>query len=163
MLAGQNDPRGVEGWLAVFLILLALVAPAMWLYRLVTGLNNSPNIAFALGDRWLLLQALEWGLTIACVLGCWFIAYRLFYVRVRRSVVIAIAGIWMINLGGFVGEAMILLGMTGTPLQDFLDNGGTTQFFRPMVFNLIWTAYLLKSRRVQNTYPAGEERAGVFE
>jgi len=163
MLADQNDPRGVQGWLAVFLILLGLAAPAIWLYRLVRGMNNSPNTALALGDRWPLLQALEWGLTIACVLGCWFIVYRLFYVRIRRSVVIAIAGIWVVNLGGFLCEAMILLGMTGTPLQGFLDNGGTGQFFRPIVFNLVWAAYLLKSRRVQNTYPAGGARAEVFE
>ena len=33
----------------------------------------------------------------------------------------------------------------------------------PQAFGIVWTAYLLKSVRVANTYRGGEEQAEVFE
>jgi hypothetical protein len=53
--------------------------------------------------------------------------------------------------------------LTGLSFGEVMAEGGARDIIRPLGFSLIWTAYLLKSVRVQNTYRGGQEQAGVFE
>lgn len=164
LIPKNHEPRELGAIIGLFLIMIGLLSPALWVWRLARGFANAPGLQLLLGDAWVWLQVAEWVLTSLCIIGIWVICFRLLYVYRWSSVRLAIWGIWVINLGGFLVEAAILLAFTGQPLELFLNNGGTSQLVRPFLFNLVWTAYLLRSRHVASLYAhSPEEQAEVFE
>lgn len=158
-----DELRGVRGWLLTFVIIMAVISPA-WsaisVYReLYTGqgalLPDVPMVAS--------LKLLAWGLVAFDALVGWFVAFRLVTVHNWLSVQLAIAGIWISSIGGTIAGIAGLVSITGLSVGDVLTETGPGEVIRPFIFCLIWTAYLLKSERVANTYRGGEEQAEVFE
>jgi hypothetical protein len=157
----DRDLRGVGGWLAFLVIILAVLTPLRILVSTLQ-LYNDPTIAAAFGSRWALIQAIEIGLSVATVLFSWYLAWRLNAVEVWRTVQIVIAGLWILSLGTLAVEVLAVSLLGGLPLGAMLE-AMTVEIVRGFVFSGIWTAYLLKSRRVANTYGDREEEvAEVF-
>jgi hypothetical protein len=159
----DDELKGVKGWLLAFVVIIALISPgwaAVSVYReLYTGqaayLPDVPMITQ--------IKAFFWAtVAIRFALG-WFVAWRLLAVENWRSVQIAIVCIWLVSVGGAIVEYAGLTYITGLSFSDVLAEAGPRGIIQPVGFALIWTAYLLKSERVQNTYRGGEEQAEVFE
>ena len=165
---GYQSPelRGVGGWLAFFLVTLGVFTPlsaVVLLFQIFT----SPEIVASFGTYWPSIRTCYLVLNGAIVAIAWFVAWRLIFVQRWTSVRIAIAGLWAIGLLPNLVELIAISMITGVPLGTLLNNGGY-QLFQPLIYSAIWTAYLLQSARVWNTYPRddaddGEDLASVFE
>ena len=159
----DDEMRGVKGWLLTFVIIIALVSPA-WsainVYReLYTGdaayLPDTPMLSQVKSFGWALIA-------VRAALGL-FAAWRLVMVQNWRSVQIAIVCIWLISLGGAIAEYVGISTITGASISDLMAENGPRAFLQAIGFGLIWTAYLLKSERVKNTYRGVQDDVEVFE
>ena len=160
-MEGDSDPVGVRGWLLFFVLALALFSPLMALAGMVTVLTD-PEVAFSFGEAWPAVLTMEWALFAASVAGLWFLAWRLVYVRNPATVRIVVAGIWIVAVGGLFAEFALIAAIAGIPIGLMIPEAGT-EIVRPFVFCTIWTLYLLRSRRVDNTYRRSPDRvAEVF-
>lgn len=162
-MSDDGELRGVGGWLVVFIVILTIISPGYGIYQVYSSLYEGPM--GAAGDMPIVqtLRTFEWSLVGATTLLCWFIAYRLYAVHNWTSVKIAIGGIWIASLGGAIAEYAGISSITGVGVGDIIAETGPRGILQPFVFGLIWTSYLLKSQRVENTYRGGEEQADVFE
>jgi hypothetical protein len=153
-----SDPEGggVGGWLAFLVLILAAFRPLALLFSTYTGLYGDPQVGLAYGAIWSSLQLFEWALTAATVAGCWYLAWRLNSRPVWRTVPIVIAGIWIVSLGYQLVETLGITMIANVPL-DLLFGAVVPEMVRSVIFSLLWTAYLLRSKRVANTYLRHDE------
>lgn len=157
----DSDLRGIGGWLAFLLIVLAVFSPIRIVISTVQ-IYSDPTIAAVFGQRWGLVQGVEIFLSALDIAGFWYVAWRLNSVHVWQSVRIAIAGLWILGLGVMMVEILAVAAIGGIPVGTMLE-GGAVDIARSIVFAGVWSAYLLKSRRVANTYADREENvAEVF-
>lgn len=158
MAYDDSDLRGVGGWLAFFIIVLAIFTPIRVVVT-TAGIYADPQIALAFGDLWGLALAIELGLAALSILIAWFAAWRLNSVHVWRSVRIAIAAIWTLAVPLTLIEFTAVSLLLGVPISAIAAEAGT-DVVRGLIFCAIWTAYLLRSRRVANTYGGREDEVG---
>jgi hypothetical protein len=162
-MAYDGELRGVGGWLLFFIVIMAVISPVYAVVQVLRELYGAP---FAGLDQDPLVSATRtfaWALIAVSTAICWFVAYRLISVHNWASVKLAIAGIWIVGVGGMVAEYAGVVLITGVPLGALLAETGPRGVIQPVVFGLIWTSYLLKSERVANTYRGAQEQAEVFE
>jgi hypothetical protein len=159
----DEEISGMRGWLLFFFLTLAVIQPLLLIYRLLVSVGAASDVVISAG--WSAYIVAIRFLFIAILLASWLLAARLWFVRNWATVRIVIGVIWVLNLGAalFDGVAMItLLGVdTGSALE--VSAGGLA---RGMVYCIVWTAYLLRSRRVANTYdryPDEDRLAAVFD
>jgi hypothetical protein len=142
---------GVGGWLAFFVISLAVLTPLALIGGTAANLYGDPAVAAAYGDNWTALQAFEWTLSLLIVALAWYLSWRLMKVEVWQTVRIVIAGIWVIGVGGVVAEAIGVWLIGGISL-DLALGAVAPELIRPFIYSAIWTTYFLRSQRVANTY-----------
>lgn len=160
--------RGVGGWLALFIVVITIVSPVLGVLRLIFDpvariASNAPIAPLA---DWVWLTP-WWALAaiiVGTTLGQWFIAWRLVRIRRWTSVRTAVVGLWLLAGFDFIMRAAVSSAAFFMPLATVLAETGFGQV-RPFVFSAIWTAYLLLSRRVRNTYRAEHDDGlhAVFE
>ena len=165
MAYDERALRGVGGWLAFFILTLTVFGPLRAIAQTWGNLYGDASVAAAYADRWVLLQAVEWLLVAFAVGTSMFIGWRLYAVHVWRSVQLAIAGLWLIAPIVLLVDSIAVSLIAGMSLSALL---GLTagELARTAAYGAIWTAYLLRSRRVANTYdrhPDADELAGVFD
>jgi hypothetical protein len=150
IMAYGEDDRGVGGWLAFFLITLGVVTPALTLYSVWLTLSD-PAIASAFGPSWPAFRASE-TILAAAVLGiCWFTCWR-FLTRFNwQTVRIGMVALGLLALLSVIVEPLVLATLTGIPLGMIMGAAGA-ELIRPIVYSTVWSLYLLRSRRVANTY-----------
>ncbi len=159
----DGELRGVAGWLTFFILVLAVISPVINSVLVYMALYSEPMVAVVYGDYWPAIQTFEWSVIgIGALIG-WFVAYRLYNVHNWLSVQLAIAAVWIISVGLSAVEFFGISWFTGLPPELLVSAVEPQQFVRPFIFGIVWTAYLLKSQRVANTYRGGEEQAEVFE
>lgn len=150
MADGYGEYEGVGGWLAFFLVTLGVITPAFLIFTTVRDFSD-PLLELAYGETLGTLKLAIWGITIGTCLIAWFAVYRMLRVFNWTSVIITIASLWLIALlNTFIGSWLIAT-IAGLPLGDFLKELNF-ELIRPFIYAGIWTAYLLISRRVDNTY-----------
>jgi hypothetical protein len=159
----DDELRGVKGWLLTFVIIISVISPLAVIVFVMRDLYGDPLVAAAYGNLWSTVETFEWSHTAVVIAACWFVAWRLLFVQNWMSVKITIGAIWLIAVGGVLSELGGVSLITGIPMGMLLDASIGPELIRPIVFCLIWTAYFLKSERVQNTYRGGGEQAEVFE
>lgn len=163
-MAYRDGPVGIGGWLAFFLTTLGVFAPiriALSAYELFAD----PRIARAYGENWNAIVAAEAVIIALNLAALAFIVWRFFARRNWDTVRIGIAGIWLIPFGVTIVETIAVSAIAGISATELL--GQTTpDLVRALVYSAVWTAYLLRSVRVANTYPRTPEDdvlAEVFE
>jgi hypothetical protein len=164
MAEENRELRGVEGWLRFFVIVIGVFSPLRMVAMTAVNLYGDPQVAAAYGDLWPMLQAAEWAIVAAAILGCWFMAWRLVRRRVRATVRITIAGIWLLALGTQIADLLMVSLVAAIPLGE-LAAAMAGDMAKSIGFGLVWTSYFLVSKRVANTYvrnSADEEIAEVF-
>jgi hypothetical protein len=159
----DDELRGVKGWLAAFVVIIAAVSPGWAAIQIYNGLYTG-NAAL-LGDVPFIaaLRTVGWSTVGFAALVGWFVAYRLLAVHNWTSVRIAVVGVWLASVGTIVLQYVGITYYVGLPADAFLLDAGPRDFIRPFIFGIVWTAYLLKSERVRNTYRGVEEDVEVFE
>jgi len=163
-MAFRDGPAGIGGWLAFFLITLGVFTPIR-LAMTAFGFFTDPQFAAAFGDRWPALVTAELTLMGLSVLGIAYMLWRFFTRRTWRTVQIAVAGIWGISVGAMVLDTLIVALIGGIALAPLVAEA-VPDYLKSLIYAVIWTAYLLRSVRVANTYPredAPEELTEVFE
>lgn len=164
-MAYRDGPRGIGGWLAFFLVTLGVFAPLRIAFT-AYGLFSDPRIAQAYGDRWPMLATVEIILILLNLAALAFLLWRFFMRRTWQSVRIGIAGIWLVPIVVTILETLAVTLIGGIPAGALLGQM-MPDMAQMLIYSTVWTAYLLRSVRVANTYPredeAGEGLAEVFE
>lgn len=168
MADDARELRGIGGWLAFFIVVLTVFAPIRAVVNTATNLYGDPGIASAYADRWVLLQAIEWGIVAVAIGTYWYLGWRLYAVHVWQSVQLTIAGLWLVPLLMSLIEVIVVGVAAGIDVDGLRDLVGSVlpELWRPALSAGVWTAYLLRSRRVANTYarhPDDDELNAVFD
>ncbi len=159
----DDELRGVKGWLLTFVIIMAVVSPGWAAVRTYVELYTGDAAFYGDTPIFSSLRTLAWATVgFAAVVG-WFVAWRLVAIHNWMSVRIAIAGIWLASVGTIAIQYFGATTFVGIPGDLLLSVAQPQDFIRPFIFGIVWTAYLLKSERVENTYRGGVEQAEVFE
>ena len=80
------DGAGVGGWLAFFVLVMAVFSPLAAIIMTASSLYGDGALAQLFPDRWGTIQLFEWAIAALGIGGCWYIAWRLNYVQVWRTV-----------------------------------------------------------------------------
>lgn len=164
-MAYSEGPRGIGGWLGFFLITLGVIAPLRILLT-AYGLFSDPQIAAAYGERWTMLVSVEAVLIVLNLGALGFLVWRFFAHRTWQTVRICVAGIWLIPIVITVLETLAVTLIGGVPAGPLITQM-MPDMAKALVYATLWTAYLLRSVRVANTYPREDadeaELAEVFE
>ena len=158
----DDELKGVQGWLLAFVIIIALVSPGWAAVQTYIELHTGLAV-YADNPVLNSLRTVAWATVAFAFLVGWFVAYRLLAVHNWTSVHIAIAGIWLGSVGTLVFQYLGAVYVVGVPSDLLLSSAEPKDFIRPIIFGAVWTAYLLKSERVANTYRDPGEQAEVFE
>jgi len=154
---------GVGGWLAFFVITLAVLSPLGTIAALFGNLYANPAVAQAYGARWPLVQTIEWTITAAVVAGSWFMAWRLMRVHTPATLRIVRIGLPLCFLLPALLETAVIAVLIGQPFATMFA-AVLPQLIRPVVYVVVWSLYLARSERVANTYtPDTDPLEAVFE
>jgi hypothetical protein len=136
-----GEPRGVAGWLLLYCVWIAIVAPLMQL-RLVGYMREA---AMQWSGNWMLMLSV--GVTLFGVwtgVQLWRVdQLALAYLRVYFGLA---AGMTLVGLFSFLTS--VGSGMPGVIAMVVFG------FVRSLVFLAVWVLYFRMSRRVRNTYGA---------
>lgn len=155
MAYSDGELRGVGGWLTFFLVTLGIVGPAASVWS-VMAMMTDRQAAGAFGETWDTVLRAEWTIVGLACLAMWFAVYRFLAVRNWTTVVIGISVIWLVASVTLFIEPLIVAGLLGMPLGQLYGAMGFS-LVRPLIYATVWTAYLLKSERVANTYRYPEQ------
>lgn len=149
---------GVKGWLALLVIAMCLLGPLKVIGETTANIaaaeKDSPYL-LALSD-WATYKQASWVLVMIVCAILFFGGWRLWKIHCRRSVYLAIASLWTANIAVFVGDYVIASAVFGQAVADAAGNDIAPEIIKALTASTVWTAYLLLSRRVENTYPAGQ-------
>ena len=148
---GDRTLVGIGGWLAFFVIVMAVLTPLRAAVD-VTTLLSDPQTAAVFGDSWPLITRIEITIAVIGVLGAWFLVWRLVKFEHWKTVRIVIAGVWILGPALTVLELLIIVLVGGIDPSLVLGGGLLLALIQPVIFATIWTAYFLMSERVANTY-----------
>jgi hypothetical protein len=142
--------KGVGGWLLLLILILIVLRPIWTAFRNVQKWEGLKQTAgeYATTAEYGSLHAVSWtGYAVSTIIGI--AAGLMLWKRHRPSTVkIAIGAFWLTGPG--IGLIIYLAGLyaVGEPAA-FSD---LKFLLVPVVSAALWTAYLLKSKRVRNTY-----------
>ena len=158
----DRDLVGVGGWLAFFVIILAVLTPLRMIVTVWGTLYGDPAVAAFYGEAWPVLQIFEWVIAAVGIAGAWYLAWRLLKVELWQTVRIVIAGIWVLGVGLTLVELVGVSLIAGLPVLAVMSGAGL-EMARPFIFGALWTAYFLRSRRVANTYLKDADPEDIVE
>lgn len=161
MASDDGELRGIGGWLAFFLVTLGVITPVATLLSVAT-LAADAGVAASYGPQWEQLLVLEWTVAGASTAAAWVAVWHFFKVRRRRTVRLAIGVLWGLAAAATVVEPLAVSLLTGMAYGDMFA-GAPSEFIRPLIYSSIWSAYLLKSERVANTYPREDAPGEIVE
>ena len=147
---GDRTLVGIGGWLAFFVIVMAVFTP-LRVAANIAALLSDPQTAAFFGDSWPIVSGVEIALNVISVLGGWYLVWRLAKVELWQTVRIVIAGIWILGPGLNLVE-LAFLALIGGAASEVAVAGAPFALIQPFIFAAIWTAYFLMSERVANTY-----------
>lgn len=150
-MARDGELHGIGGWLAFFLLTLGVITPIGTLISAAATADTS-QMDPALLDRWPRVVAAEWALSGLTAALCWFSVYRFLKVRNWQTVRIGVATLLLMAFVAILVEPVLVSILLGVDTGAIYQNMGG-QLARPIGYVTIWTAYLLRSTRVANTYP----------
>ena len=146
-------PKGVGGWLTFLIIVLSVLNPLANIGMLAAELRRVEQetpylleIPVFIHYKWF-----SWALVLACSAIGIAAGYTLWKKHVWKSVRLAMIAIWVMGPLATVLVALYIYMSFGSMAAEA---GGEIigSLIRSLLFAGIWTAYLLRSKRVRNTY-----------
>lgn len=155
--ADARSPRGVGGWLLILIGTLALVFPVADIYANLYEFANSAAIHGTLSQApgWSLYQRAIWYLTAAGVVVNVLAGFLLWKQHFPSAVRFAIAALWLTGPVRWVLMELAYEWALNPSTDQLLDYSTLARAASSMALPLLWTVYLLKSRRVKATYFSG--------
>jgi predicted membrane channel-forming protein YqfA (hemolysin III family) len=157
-------PAGIGGWLAALLVVTGVIAPLFYGYLIWFALDAQATLRRFGAEGlplWSHLTAM-WMLGIAKIAIAWSIVGAMLRYRTPVTIRFAIAGIWLLSVGATFADCLWLEWVPpDVPLWRIAAVLG-----EGLLLAIPATLYLLRSKRVRNTYnPAAALRAveAVFE
>ena len=153
--SSRTEPVGVGGWLALLIFLLIAVYPILILLRAMANVREAailnevlfgPNTQSYISSSWIL------GFIAASV--SIFLAYRLIAARRWSSIRIAVVGLWCLTLIPILADFAMKAAFF-TDLTDYRASLIPKTIWAVAIscgFAVVWTAYLMMSKRVAFTY-----------
>jgi hypothetical protein len=141
-LEGRSEPSGIGGWLQFLIIALIFLGPLLNAVMTYVELQSAKDMEPPLSsDGFMLLQLISWSIFAAyCAISIG--TGLLLQKRRKRSTIYIVVGlIWLLGPILNIGAAAIADAFDGSE-------------GRSIVFSVVWTAYLLRSKRIKNTYIA---------
>lgn len=138
---------GVEGWLRLLVILMVFIWPLAAISQQHSFVRDA-NLAYH--PSWQPFVFMGWALVFGR--SVWFVwaGYQLYKQRKPAAVKTGVVALWR------AGPGLTFLGGVILMMQDFAPMFDASVVWRVIVVECvisgIWTAYLLKSERVANTY-----------
>lgn len=155
---GQQELRGVGGWLGFLVFILGIATPIRILFETKAAVTHAAIMAQLLGPNVPTYVQFSWALAAICVVGALYLAYRLVAVHRWSTVGIVIVGLWCLYLLPAVIDAVVtsllFSKVAGGMLVDALWSSA-----KAAIWATIWTTYLMASKRVANTYGKDEAEA----
>ncbi len=144
--------KGVGGWLGFLVLRYMVFMPIMLIGRTQNELADAEKQAPQLLEMasWLKYKSILWPTIWVFIAVSVYAGYGLWKVHIRQSVTTAIAAEWLLSLGIYAGTLLAMHIAFGEIPSLTPDTFGG--FFGSLIMSSIWTAYLLRSRRVKNTY-----------
>ncbi|MCW3846552.1 hypothetical protein OF829_04825 [Sphingomonas sp. LB-2] len=152
------EPEGIGGWLAALLVAIGVIGPVFYLYLIYGALTAQAKLVEYGADSLAIyrVQTALWTLSLVKLVLAWSIVGAMLRFRTRAALRFAIAGIWILGVG-MVPVDWAAIALAGAALR------GEEPFQVPLWTAAIWiseglmlvipaTAYLLRSKRVANTY-----------
>ncbi len=148
---GQPPLHGIGGWLGFLIFVLGILSPARMLFRSYANVLEVKAAAHLLGPGTETYIMFNWALIILSVAASLFMAYRLLAVHRWSSVRIVILGLWCLALLPTLAD----LAISAIMFPAFA-SAAAPEILLPLgksgISAIIWTSYLMKSKRVANTY-----------
>jgi Protein of unknown function (DUF2569) len=152
MAPTPSELKGVGGALGFLVAILVFLSPLLSTIMTFVQQQEAADFYPELvdGDLWQSAMILDWSMVVlSTILSV--LAGILLIKRFKRSTVfVVILLIWFSAVG--VGIMSLILGDYILPGSSSGSAAGAS-LGRPIAFSLVWTLYLLISRRVRNTYP----------
>jgi hypothetical protein len=155
----QPELKGVGGWLLTFIIILSVISPIRILLETAKMLALDAQTEAQLGSSWQTYSLFSWALAAATIAWAWFLAYRLARVHTPASVRLVVRGLWVLAFGPILLDLIVAWLLWPDLIAAGLDGTYFIGFFQAAVFATIWSLYLTKSKRVENTFVDDESEA----
>jgi hypothetical protein len=154
MMVDKPYLKGVAGWLELLIVGLIVVGPFIGFGRMTDECASTEKEfpSLVTNAAWLEYKQLSWWVFALAAALSITAGYRLWKVHIIESVRFAVVSLWLAGPGSHVlyfVAAVISLGME-LALAMLSALVGST--IASTIGAAIWTAYLVRSQRVRNTY-----------
>jgi hypothetical protein len=146
--------HGVGGWLSLLIVGLCVLGPLLGFGRTSADIGAAERITPALLNmgEWKSYKQYTWWVLSFSALLSFSAGFRLLKIHNPESVRFAIIALWSINFITIAGQAIIVLITFGVEVLETTGFEFFTSAFSAIIGATLWTLYLLRSRRVKNTY-----------
>ena len=146
-----SELQGTKGWLAFLIFTLGILSPIRTIAQTGQNIELVQTVSSALGPNTETYITISWIITVATIVACLYLACILTMIHRWSTVRIAIIGFWSVALLptglDLVAAAILFPSLAGSAFPDVL-----IDVSKSSIWATIWTAYLLRSKRVANTY-----------
>lgn len=151
--------RGVAGWLGFLCLTFLFLSPTITSVVTWTELHDAELADPRLAELaiWRTFKLYTWSLFAVATGLSVFTGWRLYTVHRPSSVRLTMAMLWALGPGLMLLDSAIAGLALGIPLE--IDSATKFDIIGGTVGATLWTAYLLLSRRVKNTYYADDGEA----
>jgi len=157
----QNPSKVTKagGWLLLFAITLLVINPVMRLVGIVSSFGPVASVA-ANYPRFTITFAIIFACDVAMMVFS--IAAGVAILRVRPSAV-RLAKTFLLVNPLYLFVATVALGYSDLPAKanDAMNIEGANQVARTLIYTVVWTIYLHRSRRVRGTFAPPMSRASA--
>lgn len=154
----KTELQGVRGWLLFLVIMLCVLSPLAAIGSMAnTFMGLGETIPDSMSLQWHHYKTLIWALLGFCIALNVTAGAGLLTIRSPSSVRFTIGVLWGIVVIGTIGTYMIVDVVLGQKSAAATTGVIMMHAFRSGSWALLWTLYLISSRRVKNTYYGSRE------
>ena len=151
MAYGDSEARGVGGWLALLVFGLMVGSPLFALGGTASELRSAENSYPQLTEMaaWQSAKTATWAFAFLQAIMSFFAGWRLVRKFLPSTVTYVTSVLWVAGPGINIVSALVISSILSAPAGPAIAASGQS-----FIYAIIWSAYLAKSRRVENTYYA---------
>ncbi len=147
----SDEPKGIGGWLAFLITILIIISPvhlAWSTYREMPELIEGDPELISDPELALYVKIFIWFVTFILSLVSIITGIILLKMRKPKAVKIAIASLWLV--GPIFALPILIYAYMENPNSIY--SSEYSEYSRGILIAILWTAYLMMSKRVKNTY-----------